>query len=104
MVRQSEPAVYGGAEGGGPTKLGVAGPSLMGLLHSCGLVRSGSGAYHECAGRGRPQALLQVVSYGSVAKFGFWRWGPKVGPRIPRAYRCPQARKANFATEPLRTV
>src|SRR5215207_6165962 len=37
---------------------------------------------------------------GSVAKFGFWRWSPKAGPRISRAYRCLQARKTNFATEP----
>src|SRR3954469_18545740 len=37
---------------------------------------------------------------GSVAKFGFGRWSPKAGPMISRAYRCLQARKANFATEP----
>src|SRR4051794_26018455 len=37
---------------------------------------------------------------GSVAKFSFGGWGPKVGIRIPMAYGCPQARKTNFATEP----
>src|SRR3954469_13285033 len=41
-----------------------------------------------------------VCMAGSVAKFGFGRWSPKAGPMISRAYRCLQARKTNFATEP----
>src|SRR5215217_9688004 len=57
----------------------------------CGLVRSGSAACHECAGRSRPKALLQVADSPCAPS------RPEMSVRPPRSFSTGLSRETGWS-------